>query len=576
MRYLVLGIVIVGLLPVRGIAQTLSFEDKATSAGIQTSSGLSSVSVFDYNRDGWDDILIATANTSVQLYLNNQDDTFTEVAASSGISVSGNFSAVLFADLNADGLSDLILAGSGLTPTRVFAGVDSTNFQEESASGVDPGDDVSSIAAADFTGDGLIDLFFTIDSGPDKLYVNDSFLGPLDFRNVSVTSGISSSSSSSGTRASWFDFDKDTDLDIVVLRDDSASNTLYRNEGDDIFSIDDDIGAFSTEVSAGGGSIVWTDFNNDTFPDLFITGDTGTHLFQGTEGPLVDATSSARVELPTETRGAVFADFDLDGDQDLFVATNFSTDGIPTALFENSKGRYTLLDETSGAEQPINATAVASGDFNNDGLPDLFVADSAGASKLLINTTDNNYNWLGVRLTGSTSSSFGLGFTIEVVLGSTTLSRYITSGNSFNAQSSPTAHFGLKSISSVDTLRILRGGAGVITVVDVPINSVVDVNIASSSSVEPRGTSYATAKSRNYPEPFRSQTTIEYSFEHHAEEARINIYNVVGQLVMSQSTGLTPSGRFLIDGGELPPGMYFYRIVTGRDMASGTLTKVGR
>ncbi|MCP9235848.1 FG-GAP-like repeat-containing protein [Lewinella sp. JB7] len=123
------------------------------------------------------------------------------------------------------------------------------------------------------------------------------------------------------------------------------------------------------------GGVVWFDYNGDRYPDLFLTGGGGNnHLYRNNwDGTFTDVTVRAGLHKGGRSVGAVSGDFDGDGDPDLFVTTDA---GEPNLLFRNGgDGRFTEVHEVSGITQASYSTAATVGDFDGDGLPDIYVAN---------------------------------------------------------------------------------------------------------------------------------------------------------------------------------------------------------
>ena len=260
------------------------------------------------------------------------------------------------------------------------------------------------VAVADYDGDGDLDLFVT-GFGPDTLFRNN---GDGTFTDVTAQAGLSDPLWS--TSAAFIDYDRDGDLDLFVanyLDFNLASNKvchdavgtrdycsprayhpvpdkLYRNDGGGHFTDVTDASGISKADGAGLG-VTSGDYNGDGWPDLYVANDaTPNQLWinhrDGTfvdEGLLSGAALNAAGN-PEGSMGVASGDFDLDGDEDLFV-TNIV--GETFALYVNDgKGNFEDARVKAGLAAP---TAAFTGfgtdwfDYDNDGWPDLFVANGA-------------------------------------------------------------------------------------------------------------------------------------------------------------------------------------------------------
>ena len=269
------------------------------------------------------------------------------------------------------------------------------------------------VAAFDYDGDGLIDIFFTNGaetpslqkSGPryfNRLYRNE---GGLRFTDVTAAAGLEGAGFSIGAAAA--DFDNDGRVDLFVAG--FPTNALYRNRKDGRFvDITRDAGIRSGEWSVAGG---WFDYDNDGWLDLFVVnyldwspernlycGDPSAKLrtychpklYKGTanrlyrnrhDGTFEDVSVRAGIAAHIgKGMSLAFADYNRDGWMDIFV----TNDRMPNFLFRN-RGDGTF-EETGLAAGPalndrgeaVSAMGVDFRDYNNDGLPDLIFTALAG------------------------------------------------------------------------------------------------------------------------------------------------------------------------------------------------------
>lgn len=268
-------------------------------------------------------------------------------------------------------------------------------------------------AWADYDGDGDPDLFVGFDGTPNRLYRNDRGT----FTDVAEAAGVADARPTRA--AAWGDFDADGDPDLLVgFTPASAAAAagkpapatavkpgpegsvlrLYRNER----------GKFMDYTAPAGllvekGAVrqpAWIDFDGDNDLDLFIAfRDRPNALFRNdpvpspTAGRTVfrDIASDVGLADARRTVGAVWFDFDQDGDLDLAVA---NMDGDANGLFRSDGGKFTDIAETAGiawggrkAGDKTNGTVrVCAADVNNDGRFDLFFANY-GKNGLFLNGT---------------------------------------------------------------------------------------------------------------------------------------------------------------------------------------------
>lgn len=267
----------------------------------------------DYDNDG-DLDFFATLNP--YLHRNNGDGTFTiQNNASVGLSGPTNLGDIGWIDYNDDGYLD-IWAPDGNTGNHMFKNNGDGTFTDQgsNALGLSPGSNGETTVVTDYDGDGNTDI----------LYRSSNFVfwhsnGNGTFTNVTSPAGVSLSGDYRGT--AFGDYDNDGDLDIYGGQ--SGSNRLYRNNGDGTFT-----NATATTGVAGASvttrGVAWGDFDNDGDLDLFAANSDGTNnLFQNnSDGTFTDVATIYGLADGSSSYGATWADFDLDGDLDLFVANN--------------------------------------------------------------------------------------------------------------------------------------------------------------------------------------------------------------------------------------------------------------
>jgi len=281
------------------------------------------------------------------------------------------------------------------------------------------------------------------------------------------------------------------DRDLVVAGDFGTSQ-LFRNRGDGTFEV-----ATTPVISDenGMGSAVG-DYDNDGDLDWFVSsiwdpdgipggnwGVTGNRLYRnaspegGGEIVLEDATDDAGVRRGYWGWGSCFADFDNDGDLDLFHTNGFPAgpefDADPARLFLNrGDGTFEERAEEAGVAAPGQGRGVVCFDVDRDGDLDLFVAQNRGRPLLFRNdgevasttdevagttdggTTDGGH-YLAVRLRGARPNTEGIGARITVTAGGRSQLREIRAGINFVSQNPAEAHFGLGDATVVDELRVL-------------------------------------------------------------------------------------------------------------------------
>jgi hypothetical protein len=233
-------------------------------------------------------------------------------------------------------------------------------------------DAIETRAAAwgDFDSDGDPDLYlgFATSEHHAKLYRNDGGR----FVDAAAAAGVALAGVS--RQSSWIDYDADGDLDLfAAFRD--VPNRLLRNDSGRFTDVSATSGLAESRRSVSG---VWWDFDGDGDLDLFVANQEGNAngLYRQDHGRFTDDAGRlgvAGTPRPVEDGGVgpSLADFDLDGDFDLFVA-NYG----PSALYRNDRGeRFVDVARASGIDLTGHAVTSAWGDLDNDGMADLYVAN---------------------------------------------------------------------------------------------------------------------------------------------------------------------------------------------------------
>ena len=284
----------------------------------------------------------------------------------------------------------------------------------------------SGLAFFDGEGDGSIDLFFVNSAGPSAYYRN---AGDGTFRDLTETSRLAEAGFGMGVAAADIDNDGDRDLYVTCY----GPNHLFRNAGDGSFA-DDTVAAGVGDDGFGAGAAfgdVDLDGDLDLFAANYLEFDPATNpvcsrvegvrVYCGPEaydpqpdkfyrneggGRFTDISVEIGL-LPDAAKelGAVFTDFDGDGDPDLFVAG----DKTPNLLYRNDGGRFEEVGTLAGAAYgdggaSLAGMGIAVGDCEGDGLLDYFVTNFQWEPNSL-------YRGLGAGLFSDMSYAAGLGVT---------------------------------------------------------------------------------------------------------------------------------------------------------------------
>jgi hypothetical protein len=292
-----------------------------------------------------------------------------------------------------------------------------------------------SVVCSDFDDDGRIDMFVANDSTPNLLYHNtgDGAFKEIGFLSGTALSQDGAEQGSMGVDAG--DYDHDGRFDIFVTNFVDEYNTLYRNDGRNMF----------TDVS----------YKADV----------------------------ARVSMPFVGWGTKFFDYDNDGWDDLFVANGHVYPQLQhyrqrKLLHRNNRnGTFSEVAAQFGAPlmQERASRGVAFADLDNDGDVDLAIADLDGPPQLLRNDGGNANNFVMVRLIGVKSNRAGIGARVKVVSGDLSQIDEVRSGASYMSQSDLRLHFGLEKRTKIDIIEIRWPSGAVDKVTNVNANTFLTV-----------------------------------------------------------------------------------------------------
>ena len=289
-------------------------------------------------------------------------------------------SSVAWADYNGDGKQDFLLTGSNISFLYKNTG---NGFTEDTSISL-PGVDESSVAWADYNGDGKQDFLLTGCSGSgyiSKLYKNTGS-GFTEDTSVFLP-GVHDSS------VAWADYNGDGKKDFLLTGSYNSGYTiwkLYKNTGSG-FTED-------TSVSPGvaDGSVAWADYNGDGKQDFLLTGYNNSlgnisKLYKNTGSGFTEDTS---VSLPGVAYSSVaWADYNGDGKKDFLLTGRDSSYNYISKLYKNTGSGFS--EDTSVSLPGVGYSSVAWADYNGDGKPDFLLTGRDSSynyiSKLYKNTT---------------------------------------------------------------------------------------------------------------------------------------------------------------------------------------------
>jgi len=412
------------------------FTDATSSAGLGSVTGTYAVSWGDYNGDGYPDLVVGIDGSPGTLFVNNGDNTF-----SAGPALSSGSRAAAWGDYDNDGDLDLLRAleygylyrnnGNGTFTLLDGASIGFTGFSN-----------LGSVGWIDHNEDGLLDIWAPGGhSGGNHIFQND---GDGTFTDQG-SDALGLTPSSNGETTVVVDYDGDGHTDILYR---SSAVVLWHSNGNGTFTnVTATAGISLSGVSGGYNGTAFGDYDNDGDLDFYGAQSGTNKLYRNNgDGTFTDVAATAGVGAGSLTsRGVAWGDYDNDGDLDLYVAHSNGTNNL---FRNNGDGTFTDVAATVGVDDSAASYGVSFADADLDGDLDLFVANTSSASKFFRNDL-NNGNYLKVKVTGAGSGFSprdGTGSRVELWDGggSTLLAvREITGGEGYGCQRPHIAHFGV-------------------------------------------------------------------------------------------------------------------------------------
>lgn len=314
----------------------------------------------------------------------------------------------------------------------------------------------------DADGDGLLDAFVVgSGDGRNRLFWN---------RGAWVMEEIPLSGIGGGGGASracvWIDLDGDR-LPEMVLANARQPNTLLRNLGAMQLQADEE--SPLTLDEAYGYGLSAEDVNGDGYRDVFVANFDAPNslLLGGPDGALTASPLGDRLQSPA-SKGHVWSDFDLDGELDLYLGSGTPRPGMLNRLWMGTGNGDFVLDTVSPFTMDADTSAaVAGADFDLDGDVDLFVTNwgSPGSVDRLYENRARLGHWLQVDLAGDTSNSMGVGAHVSAKARGSDgwMHRWMGLSTGYAGQNEPRIHFGLGDAERVDSL-VVRWPSGRVTI----------------------------------------------------------------------------------------------------------------
>lgn len=383
-------------------ARTLRFTDVTEQSGIDVRTYGMGVAAGDYDNDGFVDLYRTGLSGSVMLH-NDGDGTFSDVTASTGTGNPGGWGVpALFFDFDRDGFLDLFVGNyllysieadidclsvtgvhdycppNSYRPQldRLYRNRGNGTFADVTRTALAGADGPAlGAAAADFDGDGWVDLYVGNDGTPNQLWINQK---NGTFKDMALLSGAAVNGSGNAEASMGIDagdFDNDGDEDLFITNWLAQMNILYVNTGAGVF---EDRKAASglgpPSLAKTGFGTAWFDYDNDSWLDL---------LTLNGSVSIIEAQARAKDPFPLKMSNQLYRN-------------------LGNGRFEDVSARagaaFTLSDVSRGA---------AFGDLDNDGDVDVVVGTAAGPARLLVNNVGSRSHWVGLRLVSGRRDALG-------------------------------------------------------------------------------------------------------------------------------------------------------------------------
>ena len=304
--------------------------------------------------------------------------------------------------------SVVVSNASTLVTNYVYLHVDTQFTQITTGPVVDPRPEPLGCAWGDYDNDGYIDLFVT-DGAYGTRVSNSLFRNNGDGTFMKTTTnevGSIVGDLRSWANVAWADYDHNGFLDLMVSDANGQPLALYRNRGDGKFDRVTDAGPIVTDT-LNWGTPCWGDFNQDGLIDLFMAnsrreGGVRNALYQNTgDGMLTRVAQGPLVTTLFENlQGAGWSDLDGDGDLDVVLADSAAG---PEAFRNDGGGKFVRVSAGGLPESTGTGITPSFGDYDNDGLLDVFVAGYNSASYLFHNEGDWRFTRILLGAAGETS-----------------------------------------------------------------------------------------------------------------------------------------------------------------------------
>lgn len=433
------------------------FRDASRGSGLDVAGYGMGVAVGDVNNDGWPDVFVSEYG-QVRLFLNQGDGkSFTNVTRAAGLDNILWATSAAFFDYDRDGWLDLVFvnyvdydpsrscSGQGGKPDfchpSTFRGTVAKLYRNQGSAkggtvrfedatlksglGQVPGPGLG-VVCADFNGDHWTDIFIANDAQANRLWINQR---NGTFKEEAILRGIAYDClghAQANMGIALGDVDGDGAFDVLVTHLTEETHTLWKQGPTGLFRDQTAAAGLARPRWRGTGfGTVLADFNHDGALDLAVANG------RVSRGSAIDGGTSARFWRFYGERNQLFANDGQGGFRDI------------------------SLDNDPFCGTPAIARGLACGDVDGDGALDLLVTTVAGPARLFRNAVPERGHWLMVRAIEPTLGRDAYGSEITVHAGDRRWLRWINPGYSYLCSNDPRAHFGLGSVDRIDRIAVV-------------------------------------------------------------------------------------------------------------------------
>jgi enediyne biosynthesis protein E4 len=413
-----------------------TFTDITQGSGLDVELYGIGVAVADFDNDGRDDVYI-TALEGDRLFHNEGNGKFKDVTAASGIKNASFGTSAAWLDYDRDGKLDLFVANyvqwtqkgdlwcsldgnvkSYCTPesykgtsSKLFHNLGAGRFEDvtNKAGLGDPNSKSLGVTVIDFDNDGWPDLFVSNDTQPNKLYHNNKN-GTFSDQGMSAGVAFGEDGVARGAMGvDWSDYDRTGRADLLVGNFSNQMLGLYHNEGNGLF-VDEaprsSVGRESLLSLAFG--VFFFDYDLDGYPDILTA-----------NGHIEEEIGRVQPKIKYQE---------------------------PPLLFRNlGSKKFENVSSAVGPDftQPLVGRGAIYGDFDHDGDLDVLLTSNNGPAHLYRNDGGNKNKWISIRTAGTKSNRDGIGASVAITSASGKQWNVVRSGSSYASQSDLALVFGL-------------------------------------------------------------------------------------------------------------------------------------